>query len=173
MLDEMTLMEIRRLNNKLFERLYSVSHDAVCITTLDEGMIVSVNDKFVTLSGLSMESLVGRTTLELKLWSVPTDRQNVIEILMKEKCVADYEAPFQTTNGTIVGSFSASLLEINGIAFIVASIKDITVTKQISEAFERISLKKDRSQNYERNVKVLVLATILGWLVFFLIVYYK
>jgi PAS domain S-box-containing protein len=173
MLDEMTLIEIGRLNNKLFEKIYSVSHDAICITTIDDGMIISVNDNFATLSGLSKESLVGRTTLELKLWSVPTDRENVVKILMKEKCVADYETAFQTTNGMIVGSFSASLLEINGITFVVSSIKDITVTKQISEAFERISNKKDRSQNYERNVKLLVLATILGWLVFFLIVYYK
>ena len=64
-----------------FERMFEGSPLAACLTRQVDGCFLAVNRAWETLTGLSREQAVGRTTLELGLWPTEQDRQHYLDTL--------------------------------------------------------------------------------------------
>ena len=52
-----------------FRSLFRLSPDGVCVTVMETGEIIEINDSFVGMSGFSRADLMGRTTWSLGLWA--------------------------------------------------------------------------------------------------------
>ena len=61
----------------LFHELLRQSSDAVLLTRPDDGRILEANEAFLQLFGLTRAEVIGRTTLELGLWSRPEEREAI------------------------------------------------------------------------------------------------
>jgi PAS domain-containing protein len=58
----------------LFFELLQRSSDAVVLARAEDGVILEVNDAFLSLFRLSRTQVIGRTTIDLGLWVDPSSR---------------------------------------------------------------------------------------------------
>jgi PAS domain S-box-containing protein len=102
----------------------------VLLTRLDGGLILEVNAQFTRLFGYAREEAIGRTTLELGLWSDPRDRTHLIERLKSEGSLQDIERNTYHRDGTVrTVLISFEPIELDGAACIIAILHDITERK--------------------------------------------
>ncbi|MFA6025872.1 MAG: PAS domain S-box protein [Ignavibacteriaceae bacterium] len=118
-----------------YRKTFYISPDAVNIIRLEDGMRVSINSHFTKVMGYTESDIIGKTTRELDILVNPEDRKRLVEGLKKDGIVENLEAQFRKKNGEIVlGSMSASLLELDGVPHIISITRDITERKQTEEA---------------------------------------
>jgi PAS domain S-box-containing protein len=118
----------------LFVKVFDATPYPISISTLSEGRLVDVNDSLLRLTGYAREEIIGRTTLEINLYSHMKDRAQIREILLKRGAIHDLEINFRIKSGEVItGVLSAEVIEINGEQCVLATVTDITERKR----FER------------------------------------
>ena len=60
-----------QLSNALFQTAFAISPDAVTLNRLRDGVYTMVNEGFALLTGYSQESVIGKTTEEIKYGPTP------------------------------------------------------------------------------------------------------
>jgi len=117
-----------------FSKALEVSPDAVVITRVADGKIIEANDACIKLSGYQREELVGKTTLELNIYSA-NERNKVVSLLKKKHKYVNLESFLRRKNGKVLNTLSSAVvIEINGEPCIFAAIRDITERKRAEES---------------------------------------
>ena len=133
--DRIRAEQALRESEEKYSKAFRNSPDAFIITHLPEGRIIETNEGFRRVFGWPPEAAVGRTTLQLRLWGNPADRDRALRELRKKRFVRDWELSFRTRNGKAgVGLLSAEKIEINGEPCLVAVLRDITERKRAEAA---------------------------------------
>ncbi|HQK55470.1 MAG TPA: histidine kinase N-terminal 7TM domain-containing protein [Methanolinea sp.] len=128
-----------RESEEKFSRAFRSSPYAITITRMDDGLILDVNDGFAQITGYSPAEVVGRTSIDLHLWANDTDRESMVNDLRANKRVYGREFPFVKKSGAILtGLFSAEIIIVQGIPYILSSINDITDRKRAEEQRESL-----------------------------------
>ncbi len=128
---------LRRSEQKFFTA-FRAFPGAISITTLAEGRVLDVNDSFLRLSGYSREEVIGRTTVALGLWAVPSARPEIIRELRQKARIHDREITIRTRHGSSrLILFSAELVELEGETCILGSARDITEQRLLEEQFRQ------------------------------------
>ncbi len=91
-------MESLRESEAKFRSLFDLSPQAVAVTEEETGNLVNVNDKFCELTGYGMEDILGRSTLELGMYS-EADRKRVLRVLNESGEVNGLEMDFRICGG--------------------------------------------------------------------------
>jgi PAS domain S-box-containing protein len=126
---------------ELYRKIFEAMPDAAVIRSLRTGRYVAVNAGFEQLTGHRPEDIVGRTPSEVDLWVDPLQYQAGLDAIQRSGTVKNVEARFRRRDGGIaIGLTSAVLLEIDGEAFIVSFVRDITARR---EAERRQRLRED------------------------------
>jgi PAS domain S-box-containing protein len=128
----------RKKAEERFYKAFSASPVPITIATMSEGRYIDVNESFVRATGYQREEVIGRTSVEMKFWSRPEDRDALIETLTKQGSVRDMEITFLTKSGEKrTGLDSAEVIEIAGQKCILAIFKDITEQKILEKQRKR------------------------------------
>ena len=136
--DRRRMQEDLRVSEEKFSKAFYLSPDAIIISRLFDGMIVSVNEGFKQLSGYEEDEFVGKTVPEINIWDNLEDRDRWIEQLKTKGIVANFEARFRSKKGDIrYGLMSASTFVINGVEHILNVARDITDRKLAEEEREK------------------------------------
>lgn len=130
--------ELQSLNaQKRFELIFNSNPDAMVISRLPEGIITHVNDAFVIGSGYSRPEAIGKTTVELGLWS-HQERQKMADAIGRDGACRAMEFDFTMKNGEQrTGSFSAVVCRLEGLPHLVSTVHDITERKQAALKLQR------------------------------------
>ena len=124
------------------ERFYKAFHlnpEPITLATLAEGRYLDVNESFLRITGYKREEVIGRTSLEIKFWEKPEDREKFIGVLHRQNCVRDLEIPFRTKlNERRVALDSADVIEVNGQTCVIAILKDITERKSLENQLRQL-----------------------------------
>ncbi len=134
-----------------FSKALELSPDAVVITRFADGKIIEANDACIRLSGYQREELIGKTTLELNIYSAD-ERDKVVSLLKKKGKYVNLESFLRRKNGKVLNTLSSAVvLEINGEPCIYAAIRDITERKHAEESLsnKNQTLKALNLCNYE------------------------
>ena len=132
--------EALRLSEEKFSKVFRNSPNAITITGLDDGAILEINESAVNLFGYSREEAIGRTSIDLKVWTNPEDRILFTKTLSSQGYVHNHEYTLRKKDGTkFIVSISAEIMEIQGQMCMVASIEDITSRKQMESKLEQYS----------------------------------
>lgn len=128
--------ETLRKSEEKFALVFRTAPYAVTISALDDGRILDVNEAFCSIIGYSRSEAVGRTSLELNLWERPEARARVVASLASGP-LRHLETVFRRKNGNLFeAEFSSEILELDGRAVIISSIKDISGAKQAETAMQ-------------------------------------
>jgi PAS domain S-box-containing protein len=129
-----TLESLRKSEDK-FRRAFVTSPDSININRLSDGMYISINDGFTKITGYSEEETIGKTSLELDIWAVPSDRFKLVEGLKAKGRCENLETVFRMKDGSLLtGIMSASVIEIDGVQHILSITRDISDRKRAETA---------------------------------------
>jgi PAS domain S-box-containing protein len=124
-----------RVSEEKFRKAYMVSSDSININRLSDGMYISVNEGFTRIMGYTEKDIIGMTSLEMNIWANPDDRIYLVKELKLKGEVRDFEAAFLSKNGEeILGSMSASIINLDNIPHILNVTRDITKSKRFEKA---------------------------------------
>ena len=113
-----------------YRRIFENIRDVYFETTLP-GVIYEISPSVLTVSGFSRKELIGKSVTDLYVNSF--DRDQYLDMLLKNGKVTNYETEFSYKDGTRhwVSITSTKILQPNGApSIIIGSIRDVTVRKQ-------------------------------------------
>lgn len=113
-----------------FESIFNTTPDAILITSLSEGTITTVNDRFYNLLGYKPEEVIGKSTLDLNIWAKSEDRQKLASLLVPNGYCSDYEFEFRKKDQTVrIGLMSCKMIKLHDIPYVISIFRDITERK--------------------------------------------
>jgi len=125
---------------------------AACITRLEDGRLVDVNERMLQEYHWTREDLLGKTTLEAGLWGQPEDRERMLAILERDGHIIDYESIGVGTNGQRRDiSLSAEIIRVDGKRYLIVFITDIS--RRLADAralIEREEKQRQANRELER-----------------------
>jgi PAS domain S-box-containing protein/putative nucleotidyltransferase with HDIG domain len=117
-----------------FLLVFKDSPNGMCISSLNHGRYVDVNDRYVNALGYTREELIGRTSFDIKLWADLAERDAMVKALIQTGKVMDFELHFRDKKGNMhLGLTSASLIKIGKELCVLTQTQDITERKQIEK----------------------------------------
>ncbi|MCP3163950.1 PAS domain S-box protein [Myxococcus qinghaiensis] len=124
--------------DELRDTMLAVSPVPTSITTLGEGRVVAANDAYFRAFGYSREEMLGKTTVELRLWERPFDRSHVMERLRQHGSVRGVDAQYHTRTGEVRHTLLfMGLVPYAGEPHVISFFPDITPLKQAEEEVRR------------------------------------
>jgi PAS domain S-box-containing protein len=131
-------LETLRSNEERYRVAYITSPDSININRLSDGMYISVNEGFTNILGYTEADSIGKTSLDMNIWANPGDRSRMVEEVKANGEIKDFVTKFISKSGEIViGSFSATLINLNDVPHILSVVRDITTHKKAEEALEK------------------------------------
>ncbi|MBI4621724.1 MAG: PAS domain S-box protein [Verrucomicrobia bacterium] len=129
-----------RESEEHFRGVFDQSPIAIGLLSLPQGSIIEFNPAALAAFGYARDEVVGRTSVDLKLWVDPDRRDQYIQQLRAQGSVKDFEAEMRRKNGeTFTVLHSGTLVTFGGQPYSLNSIQDISARKQ-SEAARDCSL---------------------------------
>lgn len=113
-----------------FEQVFRLSADWMIVVRAADGVIVDVNASFEKNSGYARDEVLGKTTREIGLWAIPSQRDRWIELTGSAR-LAQIEADVRLKTGDIrTLQFTAERLVVDGAHCIVKVGHDISDAKR-------------------------------------------
>jgi PAS domain S-box-containing protein len=132
------------LSEKKFSAAFHSSPLPMGISDLEDGVIVDVNQAFISWSGYAREDLIGYTAMEAGMWPRQWGRDLLKRALLKRGAVNSFEIVFQTRHGERRNVlYSATLIDIDGKPHILSTSQDIT---ERVHAVEELKKQHDRME---------------------------
>jgi PAS domain S-box-containing protein len=124
-----------RLAQEKYTKAFLLAPDAITISELDSGRFVEVNEAATTIFGYSREELIGKSALELGIWSKKEDRDTFIDQIREHGKICYYEITERRKSGALYNaSITADTITIGNLRYLIAIIRDVTERKQMEEA---------------------------------------
>jgi PAS domain S-box-containing protein len=126
--------EALRRSEGLFVKIFQESPDIVTLSTVTDGRYVDVNETFLRLSGRQRSDVIGRTSLELGIWSDPALRARLIEKLRREGTFLEVAALAVTPGGAARDySVSGEIVQFEDQELLLVVSHDITEQRRQAE----------------------------------------
>jgi PAS domain S-box-containing protein len=121
-----------------FRLTFNFSPDSVNINRLHDGLYVDINEGFTQLTGFTRDDVIGRTSLEIGIWSDSSDRQKLVRGLREHGIYENLEARFRCKDGKLVTALmSARVISLKGVPHIISITRDITEIKLIQAQLQQ------------------------------------
>jgi diguanylate cyclase (GGDEF)-like protein/PAS domain S-box-containing protein len=133
--DRKLLEEALQESEQRYRAALMTSPDAINITRLADGSYLEVSDGFVRMTGWQRDEVIGKTSIELRLWDHSTDRQRLMDMLRRDGYYENQEVNFRARDGRLLeGLMSAHLITMHGEQCLLSVSREITQRKQAERA---------------------------------------
>ena len=124
----------KSLENK-FTKIFQITPDAIAITRLEDGKYIEVNESYSKTFGYPSWELIGKTSLDVKIWQNPEDRQVFKQKLLDNDQISNMEVVFRCKSGVLLPCLmSARIIELNGEVCSISITRDMTDYKKAQES---------------------------------------
>jgi PAS domain S-box-containing protein len=118
-----------------FRKAFLTSPDPMTISRIEDGVLLEVNDGFVKITGYSREESLGKSTLDLDLWVVDGQRDEMVSKLERDGRLENLEVSIGSKDGTVKDVLlSATVINIGNVPRMFSISRDITELKKTAEA---------------------------------------
>ena len=132
-----------------FRLAFHTSPDSIAIAKMD-GTFVEINEGFTELTGYTRDDTIGKSSLDIKIWDIPEDREIVIERLKKDGFIRNLESRFRLKdNSQKIALMSANIIMLQGTPHILSVTKDITKLRETERAHQALQLHISQTQKLE------------------------
>jgi PAS domain S-box-containing protein len=139
--------EALRASEERFAKAFQASPDALVISRLADGVVLEVNDSFVSMSGYARDEIIGKSTIQLGLYADPSSRERALKILREQNVVRDFELTMRRKSGEVRWIvFSAEPMNLRGEHCWLTIGRDITERKRADEERERLLLQEKEAR---------------------------
>jgi PAS domain S-box-containing protein len=131
-----------RQSEARFAKAFHANPAAMCITTIDDGRFIEVNERYCQLFDYTREELIGQTSVELALWADPATRTMVMEQLRSQMVVRDHETRFLRKDREVLeAQISMELIDFPGEhePVVVSMFFDITERKRTEAKISQLN----------------------------------
>jgi len=129
-----------RLSEERYRTVFQNSIDSITISRLDNQQYVDVNQSFLDAMGFLRDEVIGRTSLDIDLWSDLRDLEELTEVLAGTSECRNVEFKFRKKNGdTIWGLMSASVIQIDGVDCMLTITRDISNAKSAEDQIHNLA----------------------------------
>jgi PAS domain S-box-containing protein len=126
--------EALRKSEEKFARAFRSSPDPMLITRMRDGVVVEVNDAWLSVSGYTREHAIGRSTLDL-VWLEGGAREALMTRLRSEGRVAGLEMQIRNQAGSLRdGVVAIEVIQLEGEPHLLVCAKDVTEEKRVTTA---------------------------------------
>lgn len=126
--------ELLRESKEKFATIFKAAPGSIILSSLPDGRMVEVNDNFCSITGYSSEEALGKTTAELNLWTVPSERERFLSLLQVNGVVKDFEADLNHKSGAVLrGLISGHVISISTRKYVFGIFYDITERRKLEE----------------------------------------
>lgn len=145
-----------RGSEERFAKAFRANPQPMSLTTLATGRYIDVNESFLAMSGYTRAEVIGRTSLELRIWETKDARAEFIRQLNEQGSLVNYETKFRAKDGSFrVLLTSAEKLDIVGEACLLVASSDIT---------ERVAAQRALQESEERFRNMADTAPVMIWI---------
>jgi len=139
--DQKELESARRESEERFQKSFYGTPVAMSLLALPDNRFIDVNESFLRLFEFTREEVIGRTSLDIGLWSDPTAREGLLEKLRAGEPVRNVELTLRTKSGkTRHVIVAVETLSLGPHEAWLSAVVDITETKDL----ERRLLENER-----------------------------
>lgn len=112
-------------------KVFNTSPDGQMITHMDDGLIDDVNEGFLAMTGFSRAEVLGKSTLDIRLWNDPDDREKYRALLETSDASASAEFVFRRKDGaSFVGGITGRVIGVFDRPHIISVLQDLTEKKR-------------------------------------------
>jgi diguanylate cyclase (GGDEF)-like protein/PAS domain S-box-containing protein len=112
-------------SEKRFATLYNLSPNVVILSRLEDGTICEVNLQFESLLGWTAAEAIGRTGLELGLWTSPDRRRELVARVLTSTDPVRLDVQLRARDGSVLeGTFSALKIELEERLYLLSTFMD-------------------------------------------------
>ncbi len=127
-------IEALRESEERLVAAFSAFPEAVTISSRKTGRYVLVNEGFCRMTGYSKAETIGVTSEDLDIWVDRADREAVIDQLLAQGSIENYEAPFQRRDGSrLTGRLSGRTISAGGEPYLLTITRDVTRERELEE----------------------------------------
>jgi two-component system cell cycle sensor histidine kinase/response regulator CckA len=127
--------EALRESERRFSLAFHMSPIPTSLSEIETGRFLDVNEKFLQVFGYSREEVIGRTSLELKVWADRSDRDRIEWSVLQEGSSENIEIQIRTGSGELRRvSGSVVRIEIGTVPCALSTFLDITERKRTETA---------------------------------------
>lgn len=128
------------MSEERYRTAFQMSLDSMNLNRLSDGTYVDCNKAFLDITGYTRDEVIGRNSVELRIWEIPADRDRVVETLRRDKVCRNFEARFRKKNGDMVwGLMSASVIELEDQPCILSITRDISDAKTAQDEIRHLA----------------------------------
>jgi PAS domain S-box-containing protein len=139
----MDISERKRIEDKLrkseskFAKAFQYGPQIVAISNFEDGVYLDVNDSFIDRLKYSRDEAIGRSSLDLGIWTYPSQREIAIALLNDHCPLRNHEVTFTAKDGSIIDCLcSFDIIEIEDRKCLLSISNDITDRKKAEEALK-------------------------------------
>jgi two-component system cell cycle sensor histidine kinase/response regulator CckA len=145
-----TSNEALRLSAESFRRAFFATPVATCLTDLETGRFLDVNNSFLRLLGYRREELLGRTSLELDMWVDTAERERMVAAVAASEPYLEQEVRLRTQSGEVLQLLdSVDHVQVGNEMVLLSTFYDVTERRR-AEAALRESEERYRAL-FDRN----------------------
>ena len=131
-----------RASEQTFETALQLNPQATVVTRLSDGVYLNVNDAFLKMTGFSRQDIIGKTTIELGIWT-PAQRETFVALL-RDSGGREVEVPYRTKSGkTLTIALCAARIDVGGEPCLINGATDVTERRATEAALREADRRKD------------------------------
>jgi PAS domain S-box-containing protein len=132
--------EALRESEEKFSKAFNASANFVAINRLKDDKFLEVNDSFTRITGYTREEALGRSAIDLNMWTDEDEHARMIKIIKENNIIRNQETRIRCKSGEIrTGLYSGEPITISGESCYLHTITDITEQKQSQELLQTVS----------------------------------
>jgi PAS domain S-box-containing protein len=140
--DRRAVEDALRASERRFETVFNLSPQPLAITREADGRFLVINDALLELLGCTREEAIGKTSVELGLWSAEERAAFLASVSSAPQ--QSLEVSKRRVDGRAVRIVLSSIrADIDGVPCLINAVTDVTGQRAIEDALRRADRRKD------------------------------
>ncbi|WLT31248.1 PAS domain S-box protein [Geothrix sp. PMB-07] len=134
-----------RASREMFASAFAENPAAIALTRLEDGLVLDVNDTWETLTGWRRDEVLGQSVRSLEIWPSAEEAAGFVRDLKAHGVLRNWEQAFRNRQGsTFVTQLAAKALMVQGEAYVLSTLVDITERKRAQGEIETLNATLER-----------------------------